>query len=394
MSPDRSRAAFRKLRDTKGFDGTGADETQPARHKVRVAVGATGLWVLESETREAGGCHLNPLKPLPFRIGRAAGLSLVLPSAHVSKLHAEIYSDGLALRIRDLGSRNGTFVNRQAVTDAALHEHDVLHIGSHEFRVVRVVPEQDPSDTAPLGDHALAGPVQVVELIRRSALTALFQPIVNLPTREIAGYEALGRGCHNGLPENPVELFDLAGAIGPEMQAELSRLFRHKAVELARERPGPLLFLNTHPADLETPGLLESLAELRAYAPGVKLVLEIHESALAQPDLMAWLHSELREIGVSLAYDDFGAGQARLFELAEAPPEFLKFDRRFVTGLDHAPESRQQLVRSLVAAVRELQVKTVAEGVETTAEAEACARAGFLLAQGHHFGLPRAAGEI
>ena len=61
----------------------------------------------------------------------------MLPSAHVSKHHAEIYSDGLALRIRDLGSRNGTFVNRQVVTDAALHEQDVLHIGGHEFRVVR-----------------------------------------------------------------------------------------------------------------------------------------------------------------------------------------------------------------------------------------------------------------
>jgi EAL domain-containing protein (putative c-di-GMP-specific phosphodiesterase class I) len=109
---------------------------------------------------------------------------------------------------------------------------------------------------------------------------------------------------------------------------------------------------------------------------------------------MSWLHGRLSEIGVALAYDDFGAGQARLFELAEAPPEYLKLDRRFVTGIDSAPSSRQQLVRSLVAAVRELNVKAVAEGVETAGEAEACMGAGFLLAQGHRFGQPRPATEI
>jgi EAL domain-containing protein (putative c-di-GMP-specific phosphodiesterase class I) len=126
----------------------------------------------------------------------------------------------------------------------------------------------------------------------------------------------------------------------------------------------------------------------------LKLVLEIHESALAQPDLITWLHGRLGEIGVGLAYDDFGAGQARLFELAEAPPEYLKFDRRFVTGIDSAPTSRKQLVRSLVAAVRELNAKPVAEGVETAQEAEACLASGFMLAQGYHFGVPKTIEEI
>jgi EAL domain-containing protein (putative c-di-GMP-specific phosphodiesterase class I) len=392
MSQGRSPEPFGKPHDTQPFRGpvSGARLADS-----RATAGATGLWVLENRTREVGGVQRTPLRPLPFRIGRADGLALVLPSAHVSKHHAEIYSDGLALRIRDLGSRNGTFVNRQAISDALLHEQDVLHIGGHEFRVVRVVPDQDASDTAPLGDHVLSGAVRVVELIRKRAVTMLFQPIVSLPAMEVEAYEALGRGCQPGLPESPVELFDLAGALGADVQAELSRLFRRHAVEMVREHPQPpLLFLNTHPADLETPGLVESLQELREEAPHTRLVLEIHESALAQPDLMSWLHGRLAEIGVALAYDDFGAGQARLFELAEAPPEYLKLDRRFVTGLDSAPVSRQQLVRSLVAAVRELNVKTIAEGVETAEEAEACMRAGFLLAQGHRFGQPRPASEI
>ena len=143
-----------------------------------------------------------------------------------------------------------------------------------------------------------------------------------------------------------------------------------------RDRPEPpVLFLNTHPAELERPGLVESLEELRTFAPQLDLVLEIHESALAQPTAIAALREQLSEINVGLAYDDFGAGQARLFELAEAPPHYLKFDRRFVTGLDQAPTSRQRLVASLVAAARELLVKTVAEGVETADEAAVCTRA-------------------
>jgi EAL domain-containing protein (putative c-di-GMP-specific phosphodiesterase class I) len=392
MNERRTPGPAGKAHDTQPFRGP---ELSSRHGESRATAGATGVWVLENRTAEVGGVQRTPLRPLPFRIGRADGLSLVLPSSHVSKHHAEIYTDGLALRIRDLGSRNGTFVNRQAVSDALLHEQDVLHIGGHEFRVVRVTPDQDASDTTPLGAHMLNGAVRVVDLIRKGAVTVLYQPIVSLPGMEVEGYEALGRGCHAGLPESPVELFDLAGALGADVQAELSRLFRRKAVELVRGRAAaPLLFLNTHPADLETPGLIESLQELRAGAPDARLVLEIHESALAQPDLMSWLHGRLSQIGVALAYDDFGAGQARLFELAEAPPEYLKLDRRFVTGIDTAPASRQQLVRSLVAAVRELNVRTVAEGVETGPEAEACQRAGFQLAQGHRFGQPRPASEI
>jgi EAL domain-containing protein (putative c-di-GMP-specific phosphodiesterase class I) len=372
-------------------------EAAELRHRVmeaRAAAGAAGLWVLENRLAEDGSLHRTPVQPLPFRIGRAAGLELVVPSVHVSKAHAEIYTDGVALRVRDLGSRNGTFLNREPVSDAPLHDGDVLHVGDLEFRVARDAPEDEDVATlvrtGPLSCHFLAGAALVPRLLTVGAVTMLFQPIVTLPGARVAAYEALGRGRLEGLPESPVELFDLAGALGPDKQAELSRLFRRKAVELVRDRSEPpLLFLNTHPVELEAPGLLESLEELRSFAPQVDLVLEIHESALTQIDFITWLRGRLLEINVGLAYDDFGTGQARLFELAEAPPHYLKFDRRFVSGLHQAPSSRQRLVSSLVAAARELLVKTVAEGVETEHEASACARAGFSHAQGYHFGRPR-----
>ncbi len=389
---------FPRRHDTEEFTPAESTGLRQQLIEARAAAGAAGLWVLESRVGEDGSLQRTPLTPLPVRIGRAAGLELALPSSHVSKTHAEIYTDGLALRVRDLGSRNGTHLNRESVKDSPLHDGDVLHIGDFEFRVVRDIPPEDISDdddgtllhTAPLSRNFVSGAVKVKELVDNGNVTMYFQPIVTLPGARVTAYEALGRGRHPELPESPVELFDLAGALGPDMQAELSRLFRRKAVELVKDRPEPpLLFVNTHPVELERlPGLLESLEELRSFAPSVDLVLEIHESALAETDKITWLRNRLMEINVGLAYDDFGAGQARLFELAEAPPHYLKFDRRFVTGLHHAPITRQRLVSSLVAATRELLVKTIAEGVEDQEEADACVRAGFSHGQGYHYARP------
>jgi len=95
-------------------------------------------------------------------------------------------------------------------------------------------------------------------------------------------------------------------------------------------------------------------------------------------------------MNISLAYDDFGAGQARLLELAEAPPHYLKFDRSLVQSIDQAPGARRRLLASLVALARDQRVITLAEGIETTAEAEVCREIGFEVAQGYHFGPPKA----
>jgi EAL domain-containing protein (putative c-di-GMP-specific phosphodiesterase class I) len=385
-----------KKRDTAALDAPKTDRLRARILETRARAIEAGTWMLESSAGDGGALQRTPIQPLPFRVGRGSDLDLVLTSPHVSKTHAEIYSDGEALRVRDLGSRNGTFLNRQPVSDAALHRGDVLHFGDQEFRIAGedgAKPEEDDTGTlirrGPLPKHFETGARDLRELLDKGAVTMLFQPIVDMPTGRTSACEALGRGRHPGLPESPVELFEIAGQKGPDAQIELSRLFRRCAVEMVKDLPEPpQLFLNTHPVELEKPGLVESLEELRVLAPGVDLVLEIHESALAQTDFIVWLRTRLMEINVGLAYDDFGAGQARLFELAEAPPHYLKFDRRFVTGIDHAPVSRQRLVASLVAAARELLVRTVAEGVETAEEAAACMRAGFTHAQGYHFGRP------
>ncbi len=370
--------------------------------KEMVALGPGGPgWYLETMV-EAGRLRRVAIHKLPFRIGRRQGLELTLPADSVSKRHAEIYASESGLGLRDLGSKNGTFVNRSPVADAPVHEGDILHFADFEFRVGRF----DEKETAPIGtleerpttvatktrpQHFAQGTRQLRELLDEGLVTMVFQPIFHLPWKKLAGYEALGRGQHPDISPDPLDLFKIAESINAE--AELSRLFRRKAVEIARDKEDlPTIFLNTHPIELARPGLLDSLEELREMAPHLDLALEIHESVLGSPAAIAELRALLLERNIALAYDDFGAGQARLLQLAEAPPHYLKFDRRFVTGLDQAPDPTKKVLRSLLSLAQELGVgvKSVAEGVETPADENACAKIGFTHAQGFHLGRPRA----
>jgi EAL domain-containing protein (putative c-di-GMP-specific phosphodiesterase class I) len=362
-------------------------------------------WFLETLS-EGGKLRRLRINVLPFRVGRRQGLELVLPAESVSKQHAEIYGRGQELRIKDLGSRNGSFVNRVQVQDAALVEGDIVHFADFEFRVGRSDLSESKPESGPFGHSTtvavkrpdlphrfLEGTRELRELLGQEQVTTVFQPIVLLARGTIAAYEALGRGLHPGLPDGPLELLRIAESIGRE--AELSRLFRRKAVELAvTRRDLPTVFLNTHPVELARPGLLESLDELRHAAPQLDLALEIHESVLSRAPAIAELRGLLLERNIALAYDDFGAGQARLLELAEAPPHYLKFDQRFISGLDQAPLAKLRLLQSLLTLARELLVKTVAEGIETAAEARVCAEIGFTHAQGFHIGRPRPMEEL
>jgi EAL domain-containing protein (putative c-di-GMP-specific phosphodiesterase class I) len=356
------------------------------------------VWHLHSATGDRAGGWRVAVRPLPFHIGRAARVDLTLTSESVSNEHAEIYADGDRLRIRDLGSTNGTFVNGLRVLDSPIYSGDLVRVADVTLRLVRQpqVPVPD-GRTQKLSEGQL--PVQLAHaqalpgLLRNGNVRPLFQPVVNLVGGESVGYEALGRGAQDGLPEAPEELFRVASGLGAE--GELSRLFRDKALAEANGRSSiSSVFLNTHPTELSQPGLLESLAELRVRTPKLGMTLEINEWAVTRPDGIARIRRELADIGIGLAYDDFGAGQARLLELGDVPPDFLKFDMSFVRGIDRAASSRQRLVASLVTAARDLGACPLAEGVETPGEAEVCTQLGFTHAQGFHFGRPVAADAI
>jgi EAL domain-containing protein (putative c-di-GMP-specific phosphodiesterase class I) len=356
-------------------------------------------WCLESLVDGGKSLQRVPIVNDPFRIGRLVGLDLTIPFQSVSKRHAEIYCEGEELMLRDLDSTNGTFVNRKRVKAAPLHEGDIVHFAEFEFRVARQSGESRVSDDTTVDRGTLAldrlelpqqfvgGTRQLAELLERGLTAPVFQPIVTLPGASVEAYEVLGRGTHPELPSSPKDLFRIAETV--DRAAELSRLFRRRTVELlaAAGADLPLLFLNTHPSELGTPELLESLRALREIGPSLDLAIEIHEGALAEPQVIAELKRDLESLGMRLALDDFGLGE-RILQLAEVPPHYLKFDISMVKDIVKAPPSKRRLLAMLMAAAREVSAIPIAEGIENEIEASVCASAGFTLAQGYLFGQP------
>jgi len=330
------------------------------------------------------------LRPLPFRIGRRPALHLTLPMDSVSAEHAEFFMEGDDLHLRDLGSTNGTFVNRKRIDEVVVHDGDVVHFADLQFQVVASPAPRRPTAVVqglPSPQPLLGDTVGLRELLRTGAVDIAFQPIVELPGRRVVGHEALGRGKYPGLPEGPTELFRTATALGAEV--ELSHLFRRKLQEiLLPRRDLKSVFVNMHPAELGQPGLVESLSELPRNAPHVEFTVEVHEAAIVNVAGIVAFKSALRDRGIRLAYDDFGSGQARLLELGEAPPDLLKFDIRFISGVNEASPAKRRLLKSLVGIVRDLGAEPLAEGVETEEEAATCEEVGFSRAQGYLFGRP------
>lgn len=348
-------------------------------------------WSLSGRLTEDSEVRSVPLFPLPFRIGRRPGVSLALMRQTVSGLHAEIYARSQRLYLRDLGSTNGTFVNGQKlIDDRELFDDDLVQFADAAFRVVRHHLPDSPSHTyqASAGDQALAL-VQFDQLLVGGALVPHFQPIVDLANEQPVAYEALIRSRIVGL-ETPAAMFDAAAQLG--LVIELSRLARRKALDDSSLFPElPHLFLNTHPSELATEAFLGSCAQLRELSPPQRITIEIHEGAITRVAEMVTVCRALQAMDITVAFDDFGAGQARIAELAEVRPQYLKFDRSLIERLHAADSSRKRLVGGLVATARDIGTVPLAEGVETADEAAACIDMGFQLVQGFFFGRPQPA---
>ena len=365
-------------------------------------------WYLEGVA--ADGSHVAyEIDVLPFGVGREAGNQLVVPALGLSRRHAELREEAGRLVLADLGSTNGTFVNRERLYGPrVLAENDVIHFGNAEFRLGRLGhPGSEPAGSA-LAEHTVIAPPgqtlsghfvpherQFLELLGGRGLSGAVQRIVGAQDGTQDGardgapfaYELLARGAHPALPASPVHLFRLAAQL--DREAELSHAFReHGLRTLAGRLAGQTVFVNTHPREAFEDRFLASLAALRRDGVRLDLVIEVHETAVMEIARMRELAARLADMGVRFAYDDFGAGQARLNELGEVPAHFVKFDMALVQGIDRASPSKRKVVSDLVRLVHELGSVALAEGVETEAEARVCRDIGFELLQGYFTGRP------
>ncbi len=368
-------------------DQNGFEPRSPGKERCPAVAPVT--WCLSGRANPEASTQEVPVSAPCFTIGRRSGHSLYLANPTVSGNHAELSLDADELLVRDLNSTNGTFLNGRRIVDIeTVEDGDMLQFGTASFQVRRsseVVATL--TQTTDIADEALAF-VQFDKLMSEPAVEPHFQPIVRLADSHCVGYEVLARCRLLGL-QTPAIMFQVAGALNSE--SELSRLMRREGVrcgEPLTARTPLQLYLNTHPSELNEPGLIDSLRELREDFPEVSVILEIHEAAVTSTSALATIRKELAALGIGLAYDDFGAGQARLQELADVPPDVIKFDIHLIHGLPQASLERRRMVLSLVQIAKDLDVIPLAEGVETQAEAEICYDLGFELAQGFYFGEP------
>jgi EAL domain-containing protein (putative c-di-GMP-specific phosphodiesterase class I) len=349
---------------------------------------------------EAGGpAERIPLWKLPFTIGRSETADHTVYSGKISKEHATIEAKDGRYAVRDLESTNGTFVNGERAPTHVLEDGDILHLAHIEFCFRHGEPppldetserdrlvEQTQMVMADQPHSIIRGTELLRELIEAGAVEMVYQPIVDLRTRSVLAYEALARGTHPELSANPATLLALAEQC--DLVVEMSRMFARRAVMTSTHLPpGVKVFVNMHAQELTHPDLFDALSELAALAGDRQVVLEIAEASVTDVSAMGKNREAFMSLGLQFAYDDFGAGQARLLELADIPPDYLKFDRGMIEGIE-AATPRQEMVSALLRVVRRLGVRVIAEGIETELVAAICQRLGCDLGQGYLFGRP------
>jgi EAL domain-containing protein (putative c-di-GMP-specific phosphodiesterase class I) len=217
--------------------------------------------------------------------------------------------------------------------------------------------------------------------------TMAFQPIVNTTTKEIFAQEALVRGMN----EEPAG--DILGRINDENRYRFDQACRVKAVQLAAKlNIKSFLSINFLPNAVYRPELcirttLEAAATFGF--PIDRIIFEITEGEKIKD------HVHLREIiqyyrqqGFLTAIDDFGAGYSGLNLLAEFQTDLVKLDMGLIRHIDQN-KGRQAIVKGIVQVCNELEIKVIAEGVETYEELGILQSFGIELFQGYYFAKPK-----
>jgi diguanylate cyclase (GGDEF)-like protein len=242
---------------------------------------------------------------------------------------------------------------------------------------------------------------RALELDLRQALASgqfelLYQPLVDVQTKSVRGFEALIRWHHpeRGLvaPPDFIPLAEETGLIVPIGEWVL----REACKEAATWPEHVSVAINLSPVQFKSRNLLPTVISALAASglPPSRLQLEITESLLLQDsdDTLAMLH-QLRGLGIRIAMDDFGTGYSSLGYLQKFPFDKIKIDRSFVHNMTEREDSLA-IVRAVAAMGASLGMMTTAEGVETAEQFDRLKAEGCTEVQGYLFSPPRPAAEI
>ncbi|MBP0614604.1 EAL domain-containing protein [Jiella mangrovi] len=215
-----------------------------------------------------------------------------------------------------------------------------------------------------------------------------FQPIIDASAGKVWGYEALVRGVAGE------GAYSILSRVSDEQKYRFDQACRVKAIELASQlfpRPDLHLSINFLPNAVYEPAacLRATLAAARKNDfPLGAIMFEFTESEeMTDVDHLKRIITEYRKMGFITALDDFGAGYAGLGLLADFQPDLIKIDMKLVRDVNRS-HARQTILSAILYVARELDIKVLAEGIETAAEFNALKAAGVRLFQGYYFAKP------
>jgi len=249
-----------------------------------------------------------------------------------------------------------------------------------------------------LAKSHISMPSLLKSALRNNEFFMLYQPVVDLETGEVVGAEGLLRWRRPSGEVIPPDIFisvaEDSGLI-KRITKRVLEMIGNDAHDLFRKHPYFHLDINLSAADLhsdDTLGLLNDLLT-KTNANPRNIVVEATERGLVKANVAQGVIEKMRERGFKVALDDFGTGYSSLSYLESFSIDFLKIDKSFVDkiGTD-APTS--QVVMHIIQLAKALNMKMVAEGVETEAQARFLRENGVQYAQGWLFGKPASMDEL
>ncbi|WP_177212894.1 bifunctional diguanylate cyclase/phosphodiesterase [Geodermatophilus ruber] len=332
---------------------------------------------------EGGGSPLAEAETVSARVQEALAEPFALDG------HQVAVSAGFGLAVADLDVADLDAAAAMVLRDADIALHRAKAAG--RGRMVVFDPEMRATEL-----HRVRLEADLAQALERGELHLVFQPVVDLATERLIGFEALLRWTHPTLGPVPPDAFiPVAEATGliRELGHWVLEQACHTAAAWQRTYPQaqPLaISVNVSGRQLADADLGRFVADVLADSglPPCSLVLELTETALVDdPARAAADLGRLRALGVRLAVDDFGTGYSSLAYLGQFPVDILKIDRSFVAAITDI-EHRSPLVRGMLELARNLGLETVAEGVESAVQRDRLRAEGCDRAQGYLFSRP------
>jgi len=313
----------------------------------------------------------------------ARGLREALSEAPYPSPHGPLFAE-FDMAYTTLGDQ------AHSASEALMQTHAALQKGiAPRGDLVNYTPDMPIADRPRRQNETSADDILTALNDRRISLA--FQPIIDAKTRELHHYECLLR-----LRTDKGEVVSAGAFIMASERLGLVHMLDRRALELAgdalRQYPDIHIALNVSAATVKDLGTADAyIAALKALGPDVKRVtLELTETvALEDPAMASRFSVETRRLGCEFAIDDFGSGYTTFQNLMAIEADTIKIDGSLIEGIAHIPH-KEIFVRMMVDLAQTFSVKTVAEMVDSRADADLLKRLGVDYLQGYMFGVPSA----